>query len=568
MFLIRRIFTIIKKTDQKAFFSVFLLSITISLIEVIGVSAIMPFISLASDLTLTQTNPYFRFIYDLFHFHTPIAFTITFGILLLIFYLLRALGNAYYFYRLSSLSEGQYLTLASNLFNHTLQLSNVDFATKNSASLTKTIVNEASYMTQVISAFLLMLSESVILLLLYILLLIVNWQVTLVLSIIMISIVFFILKKITRLIKVEGVQRESAQHKLFQELNNSFGNFKLIKLFAVEKEMLQIFRSIADEYIKTNILFQTLSHFPRLILDFLGFGSLIIIVISILYIDQTDIKSSIAILSLYVVALYRLLPSMNRIITNFNKIMFYQKALDTIDANLQGNQEALGHEEVNFNHDITFNKLSYAYDKKRGYVLKNIDLTFKRSTSIAIVGESGSGKSTFIDLLIGLNQPSSGTVDIDKTPLTTNNLASWRRQIGYIPQNVYLFDGTVAQNVVFGRAYDEEKIKDVLKRASILNMLETKEGIHTLVGENGKLLSGGQKQRIAIARALYGDPKILVMDEATSALDEKTEQQIMQALYATRGKITLFIITHNIKITTQCDQVYTIIDHKLQRLET
>lgn len=566
--MIRRIFNIIKKTDQKAFFSVLLLSIIISLIEVIGVSAIMPFISLASDLTLVETNAYFKLAYDALPFNNPINFAIAFGIALLMFYLFRGLGNAYYFYRLASLSEGQYLTLASRLFKHILQLNNADFATKNSASLTKTIVNEASYMTQVISAFLLMLSESVILLLLYVLLLIVNWKVTLILSVVMVTIVFFILKKITRLIKVEGVQRESSQHRLFQELNNSFGNFKLIKLFSVEKEMLQIFRAIADEYVKTNILFQTLSHFPRLILDFLGFGSLIIIVISILYIDQSDIKSSIAVLSFYVVALYRLLPSMNRIITNFNKIMFYQKSLDTINADLQGEQEELGHEEVTFDKSITFNSLSYGYGQTGHTVLQDINISFKRASSIAVVGESGSGKSTFIDLLIGLNQPSSGTIDIDNTPLTINNLASWRRQIGYIPQNVYLFDSTVAENVVFGRVYDEEKIKDVLRRASILTMLETKEGIHTMVGENGKLLSGGQKQRIAIARALYGDPEILVMDEATSALDEKTEQEIMQSLYALQGKITLFIITHNIKITAQCDHIYTIEDQQLKIIET
>ena len=566
--MIKRVFRIIKETDQKAFASVLLLSIIISLIEVIGVSAIMPFISLSSDLTLAQTNPYFSLFYDAFHFNTPIAFAIAFGILLLVFYFLRGVGNAYYFYKLANLSEGQYLTLASRLFKHTLLLSNVDFATKNSASLTKTIINEASYMTQVISAFLLMLSELVILILLYLLLLVVNWKVTLVLSLVMLIIVFLILKKITQFIKKEGVERESSQHKLFQELNNSFGNFKLIKLFSVEEKMLETFSLIAKEYIKTNILFQTFSHFPRLILDFLGFGSLIIIVISLLYINQTDIMSSIAILSLYVVALYRLLPSMNRIITNYNKIMFYQKALDTIEENLQGDQEEIGNDSVYFQHTISFKSLFYTYHENSAPVLRDINLNIKRASSVAIVGESGSGKSTFIDLLIGLNKPTKGTIYIDDIPLSTKNLASWRRQIGYIPQNVYLFDATVAQNVVFGREYNEQKIKDVLKKAAILDDLETKEGIHTLVGENGKLLSGGQKQRIAIARALYGDPKILVMDEATSALDEKTEKEIMQALYDMQGQLTLLIITHNLKITTQCDQVYTIVDHQLHTLGT
>ena len=198
-------------------------------------------------------------------------------------------------------------------------------------------------------------------------------------------------------------------------------------------------------------------------------------------------------------------------------------------------------------------------------VIKDLTITFERYARIAIVGESGSGKSTLIDLLIGLNQPSNGTIYIDATRLSHENLISWRKQIGYVPQAVYLFDDTVANNIVFGREYDEAKIKKAIDRASLTAFLETKEGIHTQVGEDGKLLSGGQKQRIAIARALYGEPKILVMDEATSALDKKTEQSIMKAIYAL-DEITLFIVTHNISITSSCDHIYTIDNMGLKEL--
>jgi len=560
-----RIIAIINKTDKKAFWIVFMLSILISIVEVVGVSAIMPFISLASDFSIIETNPYFSFVYHELGFNDPIRFVIIFGLLLLLFYLFRALANAYYFYRLARLSEGQYYTLAKNLFSHTLYLKNVDFSTKNSATLTKTIINEASYMTQVISAFLLMLSESVILIMLYLLLLLVNWKVTLFLSFVMVGIVFFILKKITKLIKTEGVEREKSQHRLFQLLNNSFGNFKLIKLFSVENEMLQMFSSITKEYIRTNILFQSFSHLPRLILDFLGFGSLIMIILLLLYMDQSDIKSSIPVLSLYVVALYRLLPSVNRIITNFNKIMFYHRSLENIEENLKDEQENIDTKEVIFKNNIVFSSVSYRYNTLSEPVIKDLTITFERYSRIAIVGESGSGKSTLIDLLIGLNQPSSGTICIDETQLSRENLISWRKQIGYIPQTVYLFDDTVANNIVFGREYDEEKIKKSIARASLTSFLETKEGIHTQVGEDGKLLSGGQKQRIAIARALYGEPEILVMDEGTSALDKKTEQSIMKAIYAL-DEITLFIVTHNLAITASCDHIYTIDNMGLKEL--
>ena len=152
----------------------------------------------------------------------------------------------------------------------------------------------------------------------------------------------------------------------------------------------------------------------------------------------------------------------------------------------------------------------------------------------------------------------AGEIYIDTTKLNDKNLKSWRQKIGYIPQNVYLFDGNVADNVVFGRDFDEKRIIECLKLANIYEFLETKEGIYTQVGDSGISLSGGQKQRIAIARALYGKPEILVLDEATSALDNKTEQKIMDEIYQISSNKTLLIIAHRLSTIQKCDIIYQI----------
>ena len=172
--------------------------------------------------------------------------------------------------------------------------------------------------------------------------------------------------------------------------------------------------------------------------------------------------------------------------------------------------------------------------------------------------KSGSGKSTLVDIIISLLEPCSGEIYIDTTKLSDKNLKSWRQKIGYIPQNVYLFDGNVADNVVFGRDFDEKRIIECLKLANIYEFLETKEGIYTQVGDSGISLSGGQKQRIAIARALYGKPEILVLDEATSALDNKTEQKIMDEIYQISSNKTLLIIAHRLSTIQKCDIIYQI----------
>ena len=204
---------------------------------------------------------------------------------------------------------------------------------------------------------------------------------------------------------------------------------------------------------------------------------------------------------------------------------------------------------------ITIENLSFEYEESIP-ILKDINIEIKKGSKIAFIGESGSGKSTLVDIIIGLYKPQNGSIKSDNKILDNLNIKSWRSKVGYIPQSVYLFDGTVGENVAFGSKYDKEKIDEVLKKAKIYDFLNTKLGQDTLVGEGGILLSGGQKQRIAIARALYIDPEILVLDEATSALDDKTEKKIMNEIYDVSSDKTLIIIAHRLTTLERCEKIY------------
>ncbi len=193
-----------------------------------------------------------------------------------------------------------------------------------------------------------------------------------------------------------------------------------------------------------------------------------------------------------------------------------------------------------------------------------MNLEINKGDKIAITGASGAGKSTLVDLIIGLYRAQDGQILVDGTPIDEKNLRAWRRKIGYIPQNIYLFDGSVAQNVCLGEEIDEQRVKKVLNKAHILEFLEHHhDGLQTRVGEGGVLLSGGQKQRIAIARALYLAPEILVLDEATSALDEKIEAKIMDEIYTIASDKTLIIIAHRLSTLTRCDKVFEVKDARL-----
>jgi ATP-binding cassette subfamily B protein len=261
-------------------------------------------------------------------------------------------------------------------------------------------------------------------------------------------------------------------------------------------------------------------------------------------------------LSLFVLALYRLLPSINRIVNGYNVLTYHHQSIKIINEELKINQENLENKTVLFNHKIELTNIDFSYQKKSA--LKDITLTINKGEKIAFVGKSGAGKSTLVDLIIGLYQPNKGIVRVDNTVIDESNLQSWRSQIGYIPQQVYLFDGTIESNICFGRKLDRVLLDKVLRQANIFEFLQTKQGVDTLVGEGGIQLSGGQKQRIAIARALYGQPEILVLDEATSALDDKTEQKIMSEIYNISKDKTLIIIAHRLSTIKDCDKVYEI----------
>ena len=553
----KKINTILSRDEKKFLIGLVFFSIFVSLIETFAVSILMPFISAASSFKFVEDNQYMMVVYQFFNLNSPIQFVVIFGVFLFFFYIFRSIMNIFYYYMLSRFSEGRYFSISRQLFKKYLSLDYQKFNSLNTAHLTKIIINEASYFTQVISSLLVMISEVFVIIFIYVLLLYVDWKSTFFLSIVLVLVVGLLLRKITKLIKTKGREREAYQRKIYDVLSASFGNYKVIKLFSNKDNVVDNFTNVSKKLVHSNIIFETFSHIPRLLLDALGFASLSLLITFLVWRYNADISLFMPVLSLYILALYRLLPSVHRIIVRYNKIMYYSQAIELVHRELEYKNENLGNENIVFQNKILFDDVSFSYTNNEN-ILENINLIIKRGDSIGIVGESGSGKSTFVDMLLGLNLPGSGTVMIDDQQLSMNNLVSWRKQIGYIPQKIYLFDGSVGDNIVFGREYDEGRLVKVLQKVKLWELFVNKEGINTEVGEGGKLLSGGQQQRVAIARALYGEPDILILDEATSSLDAKIEMDIMNEIYNLTEKKTLIIISHNENILKKCDIVYKV----------
>lgn len=560
--MLKKIFFILSKEDKKFLFSLLLFSVFISFIESFAISLVMPFITLASDFSYFDKNKYLIQLKD--YLALPVfEIIVYFGVILIVFYVLRALLNSYYFHLLARFSKGRYHAIAYKVFAKFLNTDYENFTQKNQSEILKSITGEVYNLSTMISSFLLMMSEIFVVLLLYTLMLLVNYKITLFLSLFMIINAFILIKVLSPIVKKAGLKREEAMKNFFEILNTNLNNFKLIKLKTKEDGVLNLFKTQSEIFAKANITNESVSAMPRIYLEGVGFCVLVFIVVFLVFKNQSDISVILATISIFVLALYRLMPSANRIITSYHDLLYYRSSLDIIYQILKQKEESLGEEKIDFDKELRLENLSFGYkDKKNLFTCLN--LSIKKGEKIAFIGESGCGKSTLVDIIIGLLSPREGRVLVDKNELNMKNVKNYRQKIGYIPQNIYLFNDSIAKNISFGDEVDEEKLQRVIKQANLEHFVKNlPQGVQTKVGDGGSNLSGGQKQRIAIARALYLDPEILVLDEATSALDTESEARIMDEIYKISKDKTMIIIAHRLSTITRCDSIYRLEHGKL-----
>ena len=537
---------------HKAYLAVLsLMTIGLSLIETIGISVIMPFISIASNPGLLDAG-WYKAAFDFFKFTEKNAFIIALGIGIIVYYGFRAVYSVSYTYLIHRFSQTLGRYFSCRLFKTFLSMPFRVYAQKNSAALMQAVTNEAGNISNLALNLLQLSSELFTIALVYALMVIVNWRMTLALTVVLSVIVLGFLYILVTKSKAQGVKRAEASRKLTCTLRETFGNFKFVKLKGNEEGILRGFERSFEKAARSQVISGTLGTMPKAVLESMGFSLLIAAVIAVLWLYH-DASQVIPIISMYALALYRILPAVHRLLGNVNNIAYNKRSLEIVDEYLRQPTEKEGAAPLVFAHDIRLEAVSFRYIEG-GDVLRSISLAIRKGEKIAITGESGGGKSTLVDLIIGIHKPVSGSLYIDGVLITDENIRAWRRKIGYIPQSIYLFDGTVAENVAFGSEPEEDRIRRALQMANIWDFLEAKEGVHTTVGEGGIQLSGGQQQRIGIARALYGDPDVLVLDEATSALDTETEAKIMDEIYRVSANKTLIVIAHRLSTVERCDR--------------
>jgi ABC-type multidrug transport system fused ATPase/permease subunit len=363
-----------------------------------------------------------------------------------------------------------------------------------------------------------------------------------------------------------GETRQAKERLRIESAQQGFGGIKDIKLYGREK----IFE---DAYLKeTHISLEAgrkqtiLQNVPRVFLELVAVTSLCSIVMFITL--AGDKANVITVLGLFAAAAFKLLPTTARMVQSAQAMVFNSSVVSFMYEELvesksyPSSRELIVETEPNegFKSSLNTKDLKFIYEGVNLPTLDSINLDIKAGSMTGFIGASGAGKSTLIDCLLGLIQPSSGNISADGKIITKENVRSWQKNLGYVPQDIYLLDGSLRDNISFGISSDitdEAKMQSAIGRSQLSEFIDSlPDGLDTMVGERGVRLSGGQRQRIGIARALYENPKVLFLDEATSALDIKTEREIMQSIVELQGNTTILIIAHRYSTIENCDYIY------------
>ena len=552
---ITKLFLLLTKRQKMLMALMLIMIVGFSVVETIGISAIMPFIAIVSDTSLVEGGIY-KTIFNFLGFHTPEQFIIVFGIVIVIFYIFRGIYFVILTYSTQRYANSIYKFNSKKALKVNLSIPYKVYAQKNSGELMHAVLWETRDIGKVVFHLLRLCSEFFTIIMVYSLIVVLNWQVTLIITVILFFVIIVFLYYLTKINSKQGKIKLVSSRKMSSTLKESLGNLKFIKLKGNENEILKSYNNTMEKYTGAELITNVLGAVPKGILESLGFSFLIGVVVFIVW-QFGDARMVIPIISMYALAFFRILPSINRLLFEINRIVYAEETLIKVYENVNQTTENEGKKPVSFEKTITLENICFQY-VTGGAVIKDVSLKIYKGDKIAFTGESGSGKSTLVDIITGIHKPVEGVVLIDDVALTNDNIRSWRAKIGYIPQSPYLFDGTVAENVSFGSVYDEDKVKAALMKANIWDFLLQKDGLNTCVGDGGIQLSGGQQQRICIARAIYDDPEILVLDEATSALDNETEQKIMDEIYNISANKTLFIIAHRLTTIERCSKIVKI----------
>jgi ABC-type multidrug transport system fused ATPase/permease subunit len=570
--LIRRVLFLARPYGRAKLGGVFSLSLVQALVQVIGITSIFPFLAIAADPERIRRSNFGTRFLSLFPPMENQQLLLVAGIIAILALLLSNAVNLLSEYARTRYAQNFAHWLRVRLLRRMASQPYTYFLQRNSGDLLKKIVGDVSnYTAGVLLPLLDTVARSLTTVLLLATLFLVQPVIAVSAAIVLGAyyvVIFRLLARKRREVD-EGLRTSIAGS--YREAQQLLGGIKAVKVHRAEEHFYQRFSChsavLAQMYSRLPIFSNT----ARYLVEPLAFGGLVVVVLLLAARgrDFSDILPNLGVMAL---AGYRLLPSLQLVYAQLTQVSSMRHAVDEVYDEFVAAETDKSIPRVTnvefvtaanpfrWNTAITLRDVLYRYPSASRPALDGVSVVIPKHTSLGVIGPTGSGKSTFVDLLLGLYYPTAGEILIDGRPLRPTLVTAWRASIGYVPQDIFLIDDTIARNIAFGvpdEKIDHIRLREACAMAQILDFIEAElaNGFDTNVGERGIRLSGGQRQRIGLARALYHRPSLLILDEATSALDVTTEAKLLNALRSLSGKLTMIVVAHRLSAVANCDQV-------------
>jgi ABC-type multidrug transport system fused ATPase/permease subunit len=561
----KMIYHILSPSERKKALVISVMVLFMALFDMIGVAAILPFITIAGNPEVIHNNTYLSTVYYYLGFSNDYDFIFFTGIVVFILLMVSLIIKTITIYYQLRFTLTREFSIGLRLIQGYLKQPYEWFLNRNSADLGKNILGEVNYViNEALNPLVMLFSQGVVALTLLALLIAVNPFLAVSLFLVLGTSYGLIYVYLRKRIESIGKSRGVANRKRFTSVTEAFWAVKDIKIGGYEETYVRRFATPARQYAHYQSTARVVEQTPKFLLEGVIFGGLIAVLLYFLR-STGNLDQVLPTITVYAFATYKLMPALQQAYASFTKLRYSKNGLEMLYKEIMQLSKTQrvpeGGQVIAFNDRIQLNNLTYNYPKSDQYALNGLSLEIPARKTIGLVGASGSGKTTTVDVILGLLEPQLGDFSVDDVRIDATNRSSWQKMIGYVPQQIYLSDSSIMNNIAFGLE-DNQIDMDAVERAARIAHLhefivnELPLGYKTEVGERGVRLSGGQRQRIGIARALYHSPQILIMDEATSALDNLTEQSVMEAVNELSNKITIVLIAHRLTTVKQCHCIY------------
>lgn len=576
--IIKQLFGLLTDEQLKHFYILQVLVVIMAFTELLGIASIAPFMALIGDMSLLESNGIFAQLYQLSGVDDPMDFLFYTGVLVLVMLTFSTVVSMFTIWKLSIFGARIGTEIADRLYTYYMQQSWQFHASGSSAQLTKQVSTEAARISNGIIQPLVRMNAKLVLALFISISIVIYDPLIAFLGLFIFSLAYFLLYRLVRKKLVSNGQKLSnVSTQRFRLMNEGFGGIKDVLLLNRSQDFIKRFYDSGKVFARAQGTNIAISQVPRYFIELIAFGAMISLVLVLIKLHSGNLGEVLPILAVYALAAFKLLPALQQIYASVSTIKGNIAAFEAVKEDLERsfeNQKTLSKAPMpapmTLHKSIVLKELEFSYPGKEIAAVDGIDICIAANSVVGLVGSSGSGKSTLIDLLLGLLTPQQGSLYIDGIRITADNKRAWQNLLGFVPQSIFLSEGSIAENIAFGvpsKDINPEQVAKALTLANLTDLVEQlPKGVNTKVGERGVQLSGGQRQRIGIARALYHEAEVLVFDEATSALDGITEKIVMDAIHEFSGKKTIIMIAHRLKTVEKCDLIYfmehgKIIDH-------